>query len=127
LAAALRSLDPRLRAPDAPDGLAFPCDAAFLGQMQILNLTTRAGDVDISFRPSGTEGYEDLARGAVHYDLGGGLIVPVAALADIIRSKEAANRTKDREALPGLRSLLDMLPRGGLKGRGRDDDDGPSR
>jgi hypothetical protein len=35
------------------------------------------------------------------------LIVPVAALEDIIRSKEAANREKDRQALPTLRSLLE--------------------
>jgi hypothetical protein len=32
--------------------------------------------------------------------------VAVAALEDIIRSKEAANREKDRQALPTLRLLL---------------------
>jgi hypothetical protein len=33
----------------------------------------------------------------------------VASLADIIRSKEAAGREKDRLALPRLRRLLDRL------------------
>ena len=36
-----------------------------------------------------------------------GLDVKVAALEDVIRSKEAANRPKDQRALPVLRQLLD--------------------
>ena len=35
-----------------------------------------------------------------------GLVVPVASLADIIRSKQAANRPKDQRVLPTLRELL---------------------
>ncbi len=38
------------------------------------------------------------------------MTVDVAALADIIRSKEAAGRAKDRAALPELRALLRRLP-----------------
>jgi len=106
LAAALRDLGARIRTPDVPAGLAFACDAAFLAQMQMLNLITRFGDLDLSFVPSGTAGYEDLKRRVVNYDLGEGLIAPVAALEDVIRSKEAANREKDRAALPTLRALL---------------------
>jgi hypothetical protein len=44
----------------------------------------------------------------VHYDLDG-LVVPVASLEDIVRSKTAANREKDRAALPTLRKLLDEI------------------
>jgi hypothetical protein len=33
----------------------------------------------------------------------------VASLEDVIRSKEAANREKDRQALPRLRRLLDHV------------------
>jgi hypothetical protein len=33
-------------------------------------------------------------------------MVPVAASEDIVRSKEAADRPKDRVALPALRGLL---------------------
>lgn len=95
-------MTPRIRAADAPDGLLFPCDARFLGSVELLNLTTRFGDLDLSFLPSGTAGYDDLCtlcKHAVTYELDG-LLVPVASLADVIRSKEAANRNKDRAALP---------------------------
>jgi hypothetical protein len=106
LAAALRDLGARIRAPGVPDGLPFDCDAAFIRQMNMLNLTTPLGDLDLSFEPSGTEGYEDLARRATPCDLGGGLVVSLASLEDIIRSKEAANREKDKMTLPTLRLLL---------------------
>jgi hypothetical protein len=106
LAAALTELGARIRAPGVPDGLPFACDAAFIGQMNMLNLTTFRGDLDLSFQPSGTEGYVDLARRATPCDLGGGLVVSLASLEDIIRSKEAANREKDKLTLPTLRLLL---------------------
>jgi len=35
--------------------------------------------------------------------------VLVASLADVIRSKEAANREKDRAQLPALRRTLEIL------------------
>lgn len=66
------------------------------------NLATTHGDLDISFTPSGTQGYADLRRDAVEVVLRG---TPVR-LADVIRSKEAAGRDKDRRALPVLRELL---------------------
>lgn len=106
LAGARREMEARIRTADAPDGLAFSCDAAFLRQMKLLNLTTRFGDLDLSFEPAGTGGYADLCERSIDYDLGDGLVVPVAALEDIISSKEAANREKDRQALPTLRLLL---------------------
>jgi hypothetical protein len=71
------------------------------------NLTTAKGDLDIAFQLSGTGGYADLRRTAERYELEGGVLVTVASLADVIRSKEAADRPKDREALPVLRELLD--------------------
>lgn len=45
-----------------------------------------------------------------------GLLVPVAALEDIIHSKETANREKDRQALPTLRRLLQKTRRNPLPG-----------
>jgi hypothetical protein len=39
----------------------------------------------------------------------GGAAVPVASLDDVIRSKEAANREKDRVALPQLYALRDEI------------------
>ena len=98
-------MEARIRSADAPGGLPFTCDAKFLQNVELLNLTTRFGDLDLSYRPAGTTGFEDLEKSAVSVDLEG-TIVPVAALEDIIRSKEAAGRAKDAAALPTLRTLL---------------------
>lgn len=109
LAAALNEMGARIRTADVPDGLPFSCDATFLRQITMVNLTTRFGDVDLSFEPSGTGGYEDLSRRAVRLDLRDGLSTHLASLEDIIRSKEAANREKDRLALPTLHLLLQKI------------------
>lgn len=109
LARALVQMDARIRTSDAPEGLAFACDATFLRQMRMVNLTTQFGDIDLSFEPSGTHGYEDLSRRAVRIELNDGVSAHIAALADIIHSKEAANREKDRLALPTLRLLLQKI------------------
>jgi hypothetical protein len=108
LATALREMDARLRTPDSPEGLRFPCDADFLGNVELLNLVTRFGDLDLSFLPSGTEGFSDLSQRATEVSIRG-LQVPVAALEDVIRSKEAANRPKDLRSLPVLRQLLEEI------------------
>jgi hypothetical protein len=108
LAAALIDMEARISAPDAPAGLPFACDAQFLRGVALLNLTTKYGDLDISFEPAGFAGYAELRTNSTEYDLEG-LIVPVAALTDIIRSKEAAGRAKDRAALPTLMALLDEI------------------
>ena len=112
LAAALRDLGARIRTRGVPGGLPFACDRAFLQRIEVaLNLTTPYGDLDVSFRPSGTGGFEDLHRGSVRIAVGGREIA-VASLEDVIRSKEAADRPKDRMALPTLRLLLERLRRG---------------
>jgi hypothetical protein len=54
--------------------------------------------------PSDTQGYDDLRRGAIAIEILG-VATRVAALADIIGSKEGAGREKDRAALPTLRRL----------------------
>jgi predicted nucleotidyltransferase len=108
LAAALRDLDARIRAEGEPDGVAFDQSAETLARVRMLNLVTRFGDLDIAFEPSGTRGYDDLKRDAITIDIHG-LEVPVASLADVIRSKEAAGRDKDRLQLPTLRRLLERL------------------
>jgi hypothetical protein len=109
LATALEEVDAMLRTVDSPDGLPFVCDAAFLRQMKLLNLTTRFGDLNPSFEPVGTGGYAERSARAVEYDLADALHVSVATLEDSMRSKEAANRDKDRQALPTLRLLLRKL------------------
>lgn len=105
LAAALRDLHARIRTEGVEGGLPFACDAKFFATITLANLITDAGDMDIAFEPSGTRGYEDLAANALVIDLDG-LEIPVASLEDIIRSKTAAGRPKDRAALPVLHEVL---------------------
>lgn len=112
LARALRELEARLRVPrDGGEGVAFPVDDAMLSGAETWTLVTRFGDLDLAFSPSGTGGYEDLHRDATEVQLGDDPPVRalVASLADVIRSKEAANRPKDRAQLPALRLALDMI------------------
>jgi hypothetical protein len=106
LSAALTELDARVRAEGAPEeGIPFANDASSLGAVETWNLMTRFGDLDITFTPSGTTGYDDLRREAVEVSLRGTPVL-IASLADVVRSKSAANRDKDRRALPVLRELL---------------------
>lgn len=105
LSDALRDLGARVRHPDVPEGLPFAHDATSLAGAIFWNLTTRHGDMDISFTPAGTTGYPDLVANALTISING-IDFPVASLADIVRSKDAADRPKDRRALPVLRELL---------------------
>lgn len=105
LAVALRELHARIRTEGVEEGLPFACDARFFETISLVNLVTDAGDLDVSFEPSGTQGYSDLQRGAVTIDVGG-VAIPTASLEDIIRSKRAADRPKDRAALPILEEVL---------------------
>lgn len=113
LAAALRELDARLRVPGGQEAVAFPLDARMLAQAESWTLTTRSGDLDVIFQPAGTRGFDDLKRSAARVELGAPLEAPVlvASLADVIRSKEAANRPKDQAQLPALRQTLEVLRR----------------
>lgn len=104
LASALRELNARSRTAAVPEGVQFACDAQGLAGAQTWNLVTDVGDLDISFRPSGTQGYADLRRDAVSADIYE-VTVAIASLADVIRSKQAANRPKDQRALPTLREI----------------------
>ncbi len=105
LSSALTDLGARIRADGVPDGLPFAHDAESLAAVQVWNLTTRFGDLDISFVPSGTAGFADLDRSAEPVEFAG-VVVRVASLADVIRSKQAANRPKDQRVLPALREIL---------------------
>ena len=105
LAAALTELNARIRSDADPAGVRFACDADSLAAVNILNLTTDAGDLDITLEPAGTRGYVDLRRDATEAQLYG-VTVQVASLADVIRSKQAANRPKDQRVLPTLREIL---------------------
>jgi hypothetical protein len=105
LAAALRELNARSRTETVPESLPFACDAEALAAAQTWNLQTAAGDLDLAFQPSGTQGYSDLRRDATIAQLYS-VTVHIASLSDVIRSKAAADRPKDRRVLPALREIL---------------------
>lgn len=105
---ALRSLDARLRSPDSTDGLPFDPHPTLISAMTMLNMHTRCGDLDMTFSPAGLESYEDVSGRAATFQVGA-LEIRVAALADIIRSKESANRPKDHATLPILRALQEEI------------------
>lgn len=105
LSAALTELGAKVRTQAEPDGLPFAHTGASLADAGVWNLVTEYGDFDISFVPNGTEGYTDLVRDAAT-DTVHGVEIRVASLADIIRSKQAANRPKDQRVLPTLREIL---------------------
>jgi hypothetical protein len=109
LADALTELDPRLRTSSGPEGLPFPVEPELLATAETWNLTTRLGELDLAFDPAGTGGYDDLRRDATLVELASGLTVAVASLADVIRSKEAAGREKDRAQLPLMRRTLEEI------------------
>lgn len=107
LSDALRALDARIRVEGIDGGLPFDHSGESLARAGVWNLETPFGDLDISFVPIGTQGYDDLRRSAVVLDLDGASPV-VASLDDVIRSKEAADRPKDHLTLPALRYLRDL-------------------
>ena len=109
LAAALEELGARLRVEGVPEGVPAPLDVETLATRSVITLLTDHGPLDISFTPEGTAGYTDVAARAVRLIVGDHPGVPVADLADVIASKEAAGRAKDLRQLPSLRRLLNRL------------------
>jgi len=104
LASALKAMHAKLRVPGLDHGVDFPLNENSFDLGNAYTFVTRYGPVDLVLRPDGTKGYEDLSREAVTFDVFG-IKVQVASLSDIIRSKEAADRPKDREDVRLLREL----------------------
>lgn len=76
--------------------------AELLRGKDFVQLRSGPFDLDLVFAPDGIERFEDAWRRRV--DVEG---FPVCHPDDIIASKEAANRVKDRESLPRLRAFRD--------------------
>jgi hypothetical protein len=64
---------------------------------------TRHGRLEIVRRADGIGHYEDWLRRACEHEVEPGIAVVVADAEDVLRSKEAAGREKDRAALPQMR------------------------
>lgn len=107
VAAALRRLNakPFGLPPEAArhlqlDGTTLACGTTW-------KFITDYGELDLALNPDGTRGYEDLRRGAFRTEVQG-LNIWVSSLEDVIRSKEAAGRERDRAVLPDLRRTLEL-------------------
>jgi hypothetical protein len=113
LAAALRQLNARLRVGGLTDeeaaALPVQLDGIALSRMGISTWRTDAGEIDIMFDMADRTGtrhdYEFYEPRSARQDLAG-TVVLIAALPDVIASKEHANRPKDHDALPELRALV---------------------
>lgn len=99
---ALTPFKPRLR--DIPEHLKAPFDAQSLAQGTNFTLTTDLGNLDLLAELSGVGGYKEIAADAKAIKIGS-VVCQVASLDTIIRSKEAADRPKDRLTLPELKAL----------------------
>jgi hypothetical protein len=109
LSNALAALDARIRVDGIEEGLEFAHDGESLGRARIWNLVTNAGELDLCFVPAGTEGYQDIVRDAWRTEVEDQTVL-IASLATVIRSKRAADRPKDRLALPVLEARLAEQP-----------------
>lgn len=120
LAAAMRDLSARLRVEGLSDEdaamLPTRLDKETLGRMEISTWRTDAGDFDVLTDIPARDGhrlrYDELIGRAAVQEVHG-IAVHVAALDDVIASKEWADRPKDREALPELRDLAAGRDRSG--------------
>ena len=107
VAAALRRMNARLVDVSDAVAAAFQLDGVTLGNGSVWNFMTDHGRIDVTLEPSGTAGYSDLRRDARIARIEG-VTVSVASLADVIRSKQAADRPRDRAVLPHLRRVLEL-------------------
>ncbi|MBI4231274.1 MAG: hypothetical protein HY608_10600 [Planctomycetes bacterium] len=88
--------------------LGYPLDTGQQEEIRrgkdFVQIRTGPFDIDLVFAPDGIETFEDAASRAVTVEG-----MAVCHIDDIIRSKEAADRVKDRESLPRLRAFRDWL------------------
>jgi hypothetical protein len=106
----LSDLEARLRIESNPEGVDFDPHPALIGSMSTLNMTTRCGDLNLTFTPAGLDGYDAVLANSVTFELDGQL-VRVDSLDDIIGSKTAAGWAKDHETLPILHALREEIGR----------------
>ncbi len=106
LARALHALKAKLRGTDRD--VPFTADARALELGDHFTFTTVAGNFDCLGTPTGSAGYESLARTATKIDAGG-VSVLVAAIEDLILMKRAAGRPKDLIEVEILSAVRDEM------------------
>src|SRR5215472_2406638 len=78
-------------------------EAQLIAGKDFVQLRSGPFDLNLVFAPDGIETFDEAKRRSVLVD---GRF-PVASIQDIIRSKRAANRPKDRESLPRLEAFAE--------------------
>lgn len=107
LSAALNDLNAEIRLDN--QSLSFDHNGESLGRAQVWNLTCDIGDFDLTFQPSGFDGYRELLLSShlVSIEVDGEPIaIQCADIAAIVHSKKSANRPKDNQVLPLLEAQL---------------------
>jgi len=102
---ALSPLRPRLR--DFPPNLPFVFDSRALLLGTNFTLTVEGGDLDLLTEMIAIGGYEQVLADTEQVEIAGHHI-KLLSLPLLIRTKTAANRLKDRAALPVLHATLQM-------------------
>lgn len=105
LVSALAPLAPYLRG--APEGLPFEWSTATLNAGLNFTLTTTAGSIDLRGEVTGGGRYEDLTAHAIVVSLAGH-DTQVLDLPWLIKTKRAAGRPKDLEAIAELELLQEL-------------------
>ena len=95
------------RLVDIPPDLKVPFDESSLAQGTNFTLMTDEGRLDLLGELSAVGGYNELLPTSTEIEVAG-IVCRVASLDAVIRSKEAADRPKDRLVLPELRALRDI-------------------
>jgi predicted nucleotidyltransferase len=108
LASALAPIHPRLRG--LPDEIPFALDVRALAQGMNFTLQTDLIDLDLLGEISGAGQFPDVVRDAETVEVYGSSYL-VASLETLIKSKLAAARPKDRNALPELEALKEIKSR----------------
>ncbi|HEX4965824.1 MAG TPA: hypothetical protein VF173_33760 [Thermoanaerobaculia bacterium] len=90
-----------------PAGRHIVPDAGKLDSLRLHRLVTDLGPLDVLSTIGNGMTYDDLSGETILHDLGE-MTVRVLNLAMVIRSKEEANRDKDRAVLPILRRTLQL-------------------
>lgn len=109
LGSTLVSLRAQMRG--VPEPVPFVPDAASLKRIDVLTLTTTAGDLDVLRIPSGAPRYDVLRAHADRFDVGG-FEVRVASVEDLIAMKTAAGRPKDQSDVEELEAILRLRSEG---------------
>ena len=104
LATALRAHEPYLRG--APPNLPFDWSSATIRRGLNFTLTTTIGDIDLLGEITGGGGYEDLLPHSIVVDLFGHEC-RCLDLPWLIKTKRAAGRPRDLEAIAELEALLE--------------------